>query len=353
MSGPKRGFLIYGANGLTGSVTARRALRQGIRPVLGGRNADALKALGLELGLEVRATTLDDVTGIDAMLRGIKVVLNCAGPPAATVPPIVLAALRNGVHYLDVVGDCEFIFSLDRQARERGVVLCPVVGLDAAPSDLLAVRLQSLLPDATHMEVGLAVNYYSAGSTITMLELLRDRGVQVRTNGLIHRIPFGSRQLRFDAPGGPYVGVAVPLLDVYTGWRSTGIPNIAVYTASPRFNAAIGWVMRRVEGWLSNEGFFTFASNSVHKIITRMTKGEIMDKADIVFVRLRNDLGRSVEGWVQCPPGGYTASGEFALLYARHLLTHDVAGGAYAPGSLIPFSELQTISDVRISENLA
>ena len=38
-------FLIYGANGYTGELITRYAVERGLRPVLAGRNADAVKAL--------------------------------------------------------------------------------------------------------------------------------------------------------------------------------------------------------------------------------------------------------------------------------------------------------------------
>ena len=38
-------FLIYGATGYTGSLIAHEAVRRGDRPILAGRNAEALAAL--------------------------------------------------------------------------------------------------------------------------------------------------------------------------------------------------------------------------------------------------------------------------------------------------------------------
>src|SRR5262249_31494151 len=52
-------YLIYGANGYTGSLIARAAVARGHRPVLAGRNAEALAALARELSLEYRTFPLD------------------------------------------------------------------------------------------------------------------------------------------------------------------------------------------------------------------------------------------------------------------------------------------------------
>ena len=39
-------WLIYGANGYTGSLIAREAARRGLEPILAGRNAEAVAAFG-------------------------------------------------------------------------------------------------------------------------------------------------------------------------------------------------------------------------------------------------------------------------------------------------------------------
>ena len=38
-------FMIYGANGYTGSLIAREAVRRGMRPILAGRHAEKIAAL--------------------------------------------------------------------------------------------------------------------------------------------------------------------------------------------------------------------------------------------------------------------------------------------------------------------
>ena len=53
-------LLIYGANGYTGELVAEEAVRRGLRPVLAGRNADAVGALAARLELESRSFGLDD-----------------------------------------------------------------------------------------------------------------------------------------------------------------------------------------------------------------------------------------------------------------------------------------------------
>ena len=56
----RSGFLLYGANGFVGEAIARQAVAEGLRPILAGRNAPAIRALAAELGVEARPFSLDD-----------------------------------------------------------------------------------------------------------------------------------------------------------------------------------------------------------------------------------------------------------------------------------------------------
>jgi short subunit dehydrogenase-like uncharacterized protein len=87
-------LLVYGANGYTGGLIARRAAATGVPAVLAGRNGDAVAALAAELGRDHRVFALDDAPAVERALSGITVVLNCAGPFSRTAAPLVKACLR-------------------------------------------------------------------------------------------------------------------------------------------------------------------------------------------------------------------------------------------------------------------
>src|SRR6266851_7935252 len=96
------GFLIYGANGYTGGLIAREAVARGHRPILAGRNAQALATLAGALRLEHRVFALDLPETVAAKIRDVSAVLHCAGPFVHTSRPMADACLRMGVHYLDI-----------------------------------------------------------------------------------------------------------------------------------------------------------------------------------------------------------------------------------------------------------
>jgi len=345
-----KGLLIYGASGFTGTLTARRAVEWGMRPVLGGRDERAVGALAAELGLESRIAPLTDSGALDKMLEGIDVLLNCVGPPTV-VPPLVEAALRTRTHYLDIAGDCEYVYSLDRRAEEAQVVLCPMAGYDLVPNDVLAARLQELLPDATHIEVGVVAGGASQGSAETVLVLLRDKGTQVREGGLLRRVPFGSRRMTFDGPDGPHRAYLFPFPDPYTLWRSTGIPNISAHVSSPDLSAATVTVTRWLESRLGNRRLFGIARWAARRRPAVNRTGESADQRALVWARVRNRRGEAVEGWIETPPG-YGSTAALALLCARRLLTGNIPFGARTPAQLVDLEAVLDLPGFLGSENL-
>ncbi|HEX7192690.1 MAG TPA: saccharopine dehydrogenase NADP-binding domain-containing protein [Thermoanaerobaculia bacterium] len=224
-------YIIYGANGYTGELIAREAVRRGDRPVLGGRNQEAIERLAQELECEARVFDLDQPD-----LSGVQLVLHCAGPFIRTSKPMVDACLAAGVHYLDITGEIgvfESILARNDEAVARGVTLLPGAGFDVVPTDCLAAMLAEMMPDATH----LALAFYakgtslSRGTTKTMLESIGEGGA-IRENGRIVRVPlaYDVRQVPFSI--GTRTAMTIPWGDVATAYHSTGIPNIRVYVAT-------------------------------------------------------------------------------------------------------------------------
>ena len=229
-------LLIYGAYGYTGELVVRRALERGLRPLLSGRDPLKLAQVAARYGLEHRAARLDSPRELDALLRGVRVVLHCAGPFVRTSPPMVAACLRGGVHYLDITGEIDVFEALagrDAEARGAGVMLMPGVGFDVVPSDCLAAHLKRRLPEATHLRLALSVQGGVSHGTATtaVLGLGQGGGGLVRRDGVLAAAPAG-RTRTVDLGEGPRPVVRLPWGDVVTAYHSTGIPNIEVFLAT-------------------------------------------------------------------------------------------------------------------------
>ena len=80
------------------------------------------------------AATADSPGSLDRALAGSAAVINCAGPFEDTAAPVKDAALRAGIHYLDVTAETLVAIdsfadeARDAQARDLGVVIAPSMG---------------------------------------------------------------------------------------------------------------------------------------------------------------------------------------------------------------------------------
>ncbi|MFG2712874.1 saccharopine dehydrogenase family protein [Streptomyces goshikiensis] len=166
--------LVYGAYGHTGRFVVRELLDRGLTPILSGRDADKLRALAAGLpgpaGLEVRAASADDPASLDRALHGAGAVINCAGPFAATAAPVIEAALRARIPYLDVAAEVEavsdtFTRFADR-AREAGVVVVPAMAFYGGLGDLLATAAlgDATAADEVHIAYALSSWHPTAGT---------------------------------------------------------------------------------------------------------------------------------------------------------------------------------------------
>ncbi|MGH8530532.1 MAG: saccharopine dehydrogenase family protein [Nevskiales bacterium] len=227
-------WMIYGANGYTGELIAREARRRGLKPVLAGRSVDKVAALATELGFESRVFGIGTPDEIAAQLKGVELVLHCAGPFAATSAPMIAACLKVRAHYLDINGEIgvfEHAQSKNAEAQQAGVVICPGVGFDVIPLDCVAATLKQALPDAIHLALGFDSNgSISPGTAKSTVEGLAQGG-RVRRDGEIIRVPLAYRVRRIDFGGGEKLAMTFPSGDVSTAYHTTGIPNIEAYLA--------------------------------------------------------------------------------------------------------------------------
>src|SRR5690349_4909545 len=244
-------WLIYGANGYTGTLIAKEAVSRGLRPVLAGRS-QAVAEMATRLGLPHRVFGLDDAAAVREGLAGMTAVLHCAGPFTHTYRAVADACLAGHVHYLDVTGEIgvfEGLAALDAAARAANVMLLPGVGFDVVPSDCLAAHLKRRLPTASRLALGfLSLGRVSRGTAMTMAENIH-RGGLVRRAGLLTPVPAAWKTRVIDYGTGPVKAITIPWGDIATAYYSTGIPDIEVYMAAP-LGLRLAARVSRYFGWL-------------------------------------------------------------------------------------------------------
>ena len=323
-------WMIYGANGYTGRLIAAEAAKRGLQPVLAGRNEAALRALADELDLRWRQFTLDIPGAVEEGLRGMDLVLHCAGPFSATSAPMLEGCLAAHTHYLDITGEIDVFAHCHAQharAQEAGIVVTPGVGFDVVPSDCLAAQLHRDNPWATSLVLAFeGGGGFSPGTAKTSVEGLGNGG-RVRENGELKRVPLAWKTRTFTRDGVDRMAMTIPWGDVYTAYVSTGIPDIEVYTTvSPKSIARIRrlrmlgpllrahfvqrWLKRRVERSVKGPDAQTRADTQAH------FWGEVRGngRAQVRRMVTPNGYALTVDaslGIVQCfldnppPPGGY------------------------------------------------
>jgi short subunit dehydrogenase-like uncharacterized protein len=229
----KQKLLLYGANGYTAGLIIEEALSKGIRPVLAGRSANALKPLADRFGLDYRVFVLDSLPAIKEKLSDIAVVLHAAGPFIFTYQNMLQACLETGTHYLDITGEYQVFEGCklkDAAAKQAGIMVLPGVGFDVVPSDCLAAGLKEKMQDATHLKLSFASvkSGFSRGTAKTMVEGLHEGGM-IRKDGKLTKVPAAFKVATIDYGAFKIVAATIPWGDISTAYTSTGIPDIEVY----------------------------------------------------------------------------------------------------------------------------
>ena len=324
-------FLLYGANGYTGELITRLAVDRGMRPILAGRNRDAIEELAKRHDLEFRVFSLDEREKLDGALQETEMVLHCAGPFSITSRAMVEGCLRNRRHYTDITGEIavfETIAALDARAKEPGVMVMPGVGFDVVPSDCLAVHLKNRLPTATHLTLAFyGMGRISHGTQATMTMNI-GKGGAIRKDGKITPVLAAWRTREIDFGEVTKTAVTIPWGDVSTAFHSTGIPNIEVFTVVPPAALKLMKLSRRLGPLL--------ATKPLQKILQkRIPAGGPSDEErargkTLLWGEARDASGNRVESRIQTPEA-YTLTAHAALNIAQKILD-----GNFTPGFQTP-----------------
>ena len=228
--------MVYGSYGYTGRLVVEECDRRGVEVVVAGRDAEKVETQADRWGVDGRVFSLD---GAREGIEGADAVLNCAGPFSKTHDTVVDACIAEGADYLDITGEVDVFESVarrDGEARGADVTLLPGVGFDVVPSDCLAAYLAEKVDEPSYLALALrSLPNVSPGTARTVVESLGKSGV-VRRDGSIQEVPpaWKTRHADFGDGRGNVEVTTMPLGDVVTAYRTTGIDNIECYVDLPR-----------------------------------------------------------------------------------------------------------------------
>jgi short subunit dehydrogenase-like uncharacterized protein len=202
--GSGQNVAVFGAYGHTGRFVVAELRDRGFVPLLAGRDPGRLRALAVSCpGLDVRTASAGDPASLDRALEGAAGVINCAGPFAETAAPVIEAALRAGIPYVDVAAEIEAnIDTFTRfagRARDAGIAVVPAMAFFGGLGDLLATTAMGdwIAADEVHVAYGLSSWHPTAGT---------------RAAGAVSRQRRGGRRLRYAGGRLEYLDGAPPIL---------------------------------------------------------------------------------------------------------------------------------------------
>ena len=228
---------VFGAYGHTGRFVVAALRERGFVPVVAGRDADKLASFS---GLEARVASVDDPASLDRALAGAAAVVNCAGPFASTAGPVIEAALRAGIPYVDVAAEIEanvdtFARFKDR-ARAAGAVVVPAMAFFGGLGDLMVTAAMGdwTAADEAHVAYGLngwqPTNGTREAGAVSRQR--RDGARVVYRNGKLDYRRDGAPTLEwpFPEPLGPRAVIGeFTMADVVTIPSHLAIPEVRTY----------------------------------------------------------------------------------------------------------------------------
>src|SRR6266545_6295885 len=340
-------WMIYGATGTTGTLIAEEAIGRGHQPVLAGRSAASLAALGKRLGLPWKVVGLDQPDQLQRAVSDVHAVLNAAGPFIATAPPLVEACLAAGTHYLDIAGEIpvlQHLFARDQVARERNISLIGGVGFGVVASNSLVKYVADQLPGATMLELAVKADngQASQGATKSRLEVLASGGRVYRDGRLVpYRLGKGLKALRF--PDGTVDILPVPSGDLEAAYRATGIPNITVFVP---FRRSAALLLPLVQWGLSIRPIRTRLEAAVGRRGTPQPANQVDDqRTSYAWARATNQSGQQAEAWLELGEG-YHFTAASSVQAVEHVL-RDQPSGALTPAQAFGADFVLTIAGVR------
>jgi short subunit dehydrogenase-like uncharacterized protein len=327
-------IVVYGSYGYTGKLIVDLCKSKNLEIVLAGRNEMTLQAQSTKTGYRYVVVESDDLEGLKKLLQPARLVIHCGGPFRYTAKTMSEACMATGTHYTDITGEYQVFESLpnlDANAKQLGLMIMPGTGFDVVPSDCLALHLKNRLPSATHLQLAFTMSKggLSRGTSKSMTEGLGYGGL-IRQNGVLTYCALGSKVLEIDFGGFKTKTLCIPWGDISTAWRSTGIPNIEVYTgatdsmiANAKRSNYFNWLLR-----------MRWVKNFMLKQIDKKPAGPSDDKREtgrsFLWGKVWDNSGTSIESRLETM-SGYKLTAETSVLIAQKILA-----GNFKPGYQTP-----------------
>lgn len=327
-------IVVYGSYGYTGKLIVQQCKQNNLSVLLAGRNTESLEQQSKATGYPFLTMDSQDSAGLKKMLEPAALVIHCGGPFRYTAQVMAEACLDTQTHYTDITGEYqvfEAMAALDNGAKNQGIMIMPGTGFDVVPSDCLAKHLVSRLPSATHLQLAFTMSKggLSRGTAKSMTEGLGEGG-RIRKDGILTYCALGSKVLEIDFGSFKTKTLCIPWGDIATAWRSTGIPNIEVYTgatdsmiANARRSNYINWLLR--VRWIKN-----FLLKQIDKKPAGPSDEKRESGQSFLWGKVRDAAGEERVTLLQTV-NGYSLTARTSVLIAKKILAGNFKAGYQTP----------------------
>lgn len=338
----KNNFLIYGSYGYTGKLIAELACRQGLRPILGGRNKDKLIEQAKLLNLDYRVFDVNNLEATKAALKDFVCVIHCAGPFVDTYKNMAEACIESHTHYLDITGEIEVIENLSKmnsQAQAANIMILPGAGFDVVPSDCLAQHLKSRLANATELTLAIKAKgpknagpSVSRGTARTMLNGFSS-GAMIRDGGVLKTVPLSWKKRGFDfGDHKETVCTTIGWGDIASAWWSTRIPHIETYMAVPPKFIFISKLLNPIKSLFKWKRLQQVIQDKINKLPEGPTAEMRKQSSSHIYGEAKNAAGDKVVSLL-ITPEGYDCTAMTTLLIVKKILADNVRVGFQTPST--------------------
>jgi short subunit dehydrogenase-like uncharacterized protein len=193
-------------------------------PVAIARDAEALKAADFSSPEVIRRpATINDTASLDISLKGAHAVINCAGPFIDTADAVAGAALRAGIHYVDVCAEQasakKTLESFDAGARQASVAVVPSMAFYGGLPDLMVTAALKDWNSADSVEIMMGLDSWhpTRGTRNTIDRIGQNPAPRmIITGGKFTPLPAtpAQKDWRFPAPIGEQTMIEVPFSEI-------------------------------------------------------------------------------------------------------------------------------------------
>ncbi|HEY6349901.1 MAG TPA: hypothetical protein VI636_10875 [Candidatus Angelobacter sp.] len=323
-------WMIYGATGYSGELIARKAVAQGLRPILAARDGKAVSKIAEALDLSWRSFEISDWKNFRCEISRVNLLVNAAGPLMQSSVLVAESCLAAHTHYFDLnnhIPSLVATYTLDAEAKAKNLTLLPGLALSPAASNCLVQHLHTLLPDADSVDIALEpfMRTHSPGANLTITENIMQGGLR-RRGGVLERCRFDSGLIEVQLPTGSRRMLPGALGDIEATFRSTKLPNITTYIVADLWS---------IPGGFRRTAPADSVRSSAQEPNTKQFQCADGTRQSLVWARLSKLGQSSLEGWLEFGEWHELTAAVVIAGVSRLLNDKRLSAGAHTPATAL------------------